>query len=338
VTPNETDAGLTYRKAIYTPMSDTLPAPWVIDIETCLNTPPNYIPCQRCVEVCDDNAIFFNLPLETIHQRHVGAVILAPGFRTEDPGRFGGLGYGTHADIVTSAELQRLLEAPGPTGGYASRPSDEEYPESVLLVLDNPSKFALYIVASQVHQLIEQDIERVSVLLLAQPADDTQREAAQALAEQAGVEVHWGGMFKVDPDEENHFEISYEDMTEKRLVRESYDLVVLCSDVEPPLGLEVLAEAAGVELADDGYIRVNGDNGVETTREGVYVAGCASGAKNIKDSMTGAQAAAGSATSQLDPRQLGAEAPAPTGTDSRPPLPPDTRQQIEQLLYALIDR
>ena len=86
--PTRQDAGLTYRKAIYTPMSDTLPQEWVIDIDNCLNTPPNYLPCNRCIEVCDDNAIFFNLPLETIHERQVGAVILAPGFRTEGPGSF----------------------------------------------------------------------------------------------------------------------------------------------------------------------------------------------------------------------------------------------------------
>ena len=91
VLPNEADAGLTYRKAIYTPLSDTLPPEWVIDIEACLNKPPNYLPCQRCIEVCDPDAIFFNLPLETIHERHVGAVILAPGFRTEDPDRFADL-------------------------------------------------------------------------------------------------------------------------------------------------------------------------------------------------------------------------------------------------------
>jgi len=177
--------------------------------------------------------------------------------------------------------------------------------------------------------------------LLAAPANDAQREAAQALADKTGVEVHWGGMFKVDPTEENTFEISYQDLTEKRYVQEAYDLVVLCSDVEPPEGLAELAKTADIELADDGYIRVNGEAGVETSREGVFAAGCASGAKNIKDSLTGAQAAASSAAAQLDPRQLqadGAEAPAGAGEQSRPPLPPDTRQQIEQLLYALIDR
>jgi heterodisulfide reductase subunit A len=246
VTPNEWDAGLTYRKAIYTPMSDTLPEPWAIDIESCLNKPPNYLPCQRCVEVCDDNAIFFNLPLETIHERQVGAVILAPGFRTEDPGRFAGIGYGTHPDVVSSAELQRLLESPGPTGGFASKPSNEEYPESVLLVLDNPSEFALYIVASQVHQLLEQDIEAVAVLILAPPGEAEQKATVQALAEGAGIEVHWGALFKVEPGEENTLDVSFEDLSANRFARQNYDLVVLCSDVEPPADLAMLAAAAGI--------------------------------------------------------------------------------------------
>jgi heterodisulfide reductase subunit A len=200
VRPNEYDAGLTHRKAIFTPMSDTLPEPYVINIEDCLNTPPNYLPCNRCTEVCDDNAIHFDLPAETLHQRQVGAVILAPGFRTEDAGRFAELGYGAHPDVVTSAELQRLLEDPGPTGGFASKPSNEEYPESVLLVLDNPSPFALYIVASQVHQLLEQDVGKVAVLILAQPSEES-RPAAQEMADKAGVDVFWGAMFKVDPSD-----------------------------------------------------------------------------------------------------------------------------------------
>jgi heterodisulfide reductase subunit A len=66
VVSNEFDAGLTYRKAIYTPMGETLPEAWVIDIENCLNTPPNYLPCNRCIEVCADDAILFNLPLDTV--------------------------------------------------------------------------------------------------------------------------------------------------------------------------------------------------------------------------------------------------------------------------------
>jgi heterodisulfide reductase subunit A len=343
VRPNEFDAGLTHRKAISTPMSDTLPEPYFINIEDCLNTPPNYLPCNRCIEVCDDNAIHFDMALETLHQRQVGAVILAPGFKTEDPSRFVEMGYGAHPDVVTSAELQRLLEDPGPTGGYASKPSNEEYPESVLLVLDNPSPFALYIVASQVHQLVEQDVAKVAVLILAQPSDES-HEAAQGLADTAGIEVFWGTLFKVDPSEDSELAVSYEDLTVNRFVRSAYDMVVLCNDVEPPTGLARLAEAAGVDLAENGYLAVSGTNGtvIGTSRPGVFVAGCAGGAKNIKSSLAESQAAAAAATALLDPRVLEAEptqAAQPAADGQIPPaVQDDMRKQLEQLLYALINR
>jgi len=344
VQPNEYDAGLTFRKAIYTPMGETLPEAWVIDIESCLNTPPNYLPCQRCVEVCDDNAIFFNLPLETLQERQVGAVILAPGLQIEDSASFSELGYGTHPDIVMSAELQRLLESPGPTGGYASKPSNEEYPESVLLVLDNPSHFALYIVASQVHQLLEQDVEKVAVLVLSPVTQESEYKEAQELAAKTGIHVSWGAMFKVEPTPDNTLNVSYEDFSAKQFTQASYDMVVLCSDVKPPESLADLVQTTGVELTDKGYIAVAGANGatVSTSVPGIFVAGCASGAKNIKDSIAEAQSAAVSALSQLDPRVLQSDSAAEQ-TITKPGAaaqmsPDDMRGQIEQLLHALISR
>lgn len=344
VLPNEFDAGLTYRKAIYAPMSETLPAEWVIDIQACLNTPPNYLPCQRCVEVCADNAIHFNLPLDTVHERQVGAVILAPGFQIKDGESFADLGYGAHPDIVMSAELQRLLESPGPTGGYASKPSTEEYPESVLLVLDDPSHFALYIVASQVHQLLEQDVETISVLVLSQLTQQSEQAKVQELAIKTGVQVRWGAMLKVDPSADNKLDVSYEDFSTKRYVNQTYDMVVLCSDVGPPDGLRELAQTTGIALADSGYIAPGGANGagVSTSRPGIFVAGCASGAKNIKDSIADAHAAASCALEQLDPRMLDSadtSEKAPGKTATAPQVPADDmRKQIEQLLYALISR
>jgi len=342
VLANEYDADLTYRKAIYTPLGETLPGEWVIDIENCLNTPPNYLPCNRCVEVCADDAIHFNLPLDTVHERQVGAVILAPGFQIEGGAQFAELGYGAHPDIVTSAELQRLLESPGPTGGYASKPSNEEYPDSILLVLDNPSHFALYIVASQVHQLLKQDVGTVSVLVLSQPATDSEYPEVTELAGQTGIQVHWGTMLKVDPTPDNTLSVSYEDFSAKRYVQDVVDMVVLCCDVQPPDGLAELAQTVNVELADNGYLAVAGANGVSiaTSQPGIFVAGCASGPKNIKTSIMGAQAAASAALAQLNPRLLqAAAAPEQAESASKSPVPADDmREQIEQLLYALLSR
>lgn len=342
VVSNEFDAGLTYRKAIYTPMGETLPAAWVIDIRNCLNTPPNYLPCNRCIEVCDDDAIHFNLPLDTVHERQVGAVILAPGFRIEGGEDFAELGYGAHPDIVMSAELQRLLESPGPTGGYASKPSNEEYPDSVLLVLDNPSHFALYIVASQVHQLLEQDVGTVAALVLSQPTAESDYSEVTELVEKTGVQVHWGTMFKVDPTPDDTINVSYEDFSAKRYVQDTYDMVVLCSDVRPADGLSELAQTAGIDLGDTGYIAVSNANGagVSTSQPGIFVAGCAGGPKNIKDSIADAQAAASAALAQLDPRLLQSDL-AQQKVEQEPATSPEVspdemRQQIEQLLYALI--
>ena len=333
VLPNEFDVGLTFRKAIYTPMITTMPEAWAIDIENCLNTPPNYLPCNRCTEVCDDNAIHFDQALETKHERNVSAVILAPGMQIQSGEEFTDLGYGAHPDIVTSAEMQRLLESPGPSGGYASRPSNEEYPESVLLVLDDPSPFGLYIVASQAKQLLDQDIETVSVLVLSQPASE---EAAQQLTEKTGINVHWGAAFRVEPQDGN-IGVSFEDFTDKKYVRQNFDMIVLCVDVEPPEGLATLAETAGVSIGESGYLRVSGTNGgqIESSEPGILIAGCGSAPKNIHDSICDANAAADKAVSLLNPILLegeGAEAPAQAAPND------DMRAQIEKLLFALVER
>ena len=344
VTANEYDAGLTFRKAIYTPMAETMPEAYVIDIDSCLNKPPNYLPCNRCVEVCDDDAIYFDQALETTHKRHVGAVILAPGFKLEDSAAYAELGYGKHADIVTSAELQRLMETPGPTGGYATRPSNEEYPESVLLVIDNLSRFALYIVASQTRQLLEQDVGEVAILILAQPGSGDEATKAQEFASSSGISLHWGTVFSADPTDGEQLEVSFEDLSSHRFVKQEYELVVLCTEVRPADGLSELALTADIALSDDGYLNAEQSNGgnVATSRPGVFLAGCASGAKNIKESITDATAAANAALAQLDPRLLTADA----GPESEPAkekaakaVPPDDLQhQIEGLLYALLDR
>ncbi len=343
VTANEYDAGLTFRKAIYTPLPDTLPPEYVINIDDCLNSPPNYLPCQKCVEICEDDAIHFDLPVETRHERHVGAVILAPGFQMEDGANHADLGYGSHTDIVTSAELQRLLESPGPTGGFASKLSDEEYPESVLFVMENPSQFALYIAASQVHQLLEQDVEKIVVLVLSSLRDERDRAEAQQIADTFGIEVCQGTMFEVDPDAEEPLAVAYQNLSTQQYVRTTFDMVVLCSDVGPSDGLPALTEVAEVELAQDGYVSVvdKDGSGVTTTRPGVFVAGCGSGPKNIKDSLASARAAAGDALANLDQRLLREdyvpESEAAADADAAK-SEEETRALIEKMLYALLER
>lgn len=338
VLPNEFDAGLTFRKAIYTPMLKTLPEAWVIDIDNCLNTPPNYLPCNRCASVCEDDAIHFDQPLQRQHERHVAAVILAPGMHVQSGEEFAELGYGSHPDIVTSTEMQRLLESPGPTGGFASKPSNEEYPESVLLVLDDPSSFSLYIAASQAEQLLAQDVDKVSVLVLSPPENVA---AADELTAKTGIDVSWGAAFSTSEQGNGGIAVSYEDLSAKKFVRHDFDMIVLCVDVTPQAGLQALAETSGVALGPDQYLATSGENGaaVATARPGVFVAGCGSGPKNIRHSIAEARAAAQAALAQLNPILLNSEQHETHESRQAGAASPDElRVQIEKLLTALIAR
>ncbi len=337
VLANEFDAGLSYRKAIYSPLPETLPSEWVVDIEHCLNTPPNYLPCNRCIEACEDDAIHFDMALETVTEHPVGAVVVASGFDLADDSGLEALGYGTHPDVVTSAELQRLLESPGPTGGYATRPSNEEYPDSVLLVLDAMSPFALYIVASQVNQLLAQDVGRVSLLLIAPAPKGDEYADAQRLIAAAGIDVRHGAMLEVAADDDGQLAVSFEDTSDRQFAREHWDMVVLCSDVRASEGAEVLASVIGTELDGGGYFPAE-------PGAGISVAGCAAGPINIKEALASAERAAAAALDCLDPRLLredyASAEPQVSETSETPEASAeddDKRRQIELALYALLE-
>ncbi|GAG38036.1 unnamed protein product, partial [marine sediment metagenome] len=82
------------------------------------------------------------------------------------------------------------------------------------------------------------------------------------------------------------------------------DLVVLANAVQPPAGLADLASTLGIELDGDGFLRSEESRGglVATTRPGIYAAGCASGPKDIPDSVAEGGAAASWALSDLTSR------------------------------------
>jgi len=64
----------------------------------------------------------------------VDAVIWATGWDPPDATRFEGLGYGTHANLITNVMMERLAAPSGPTGGKIQRPSDGKGVESVAFV------------------------------------------------------------------------------------------------------------------------------------------------------------------------------------------------------------
>jgi heterodisulfide reductase subunit A len=112
---DEFNAGLSKRKPIYIPFPQATPQIVTIDPETCIEFKSGK--CKKtCVEKCDRNAFDFKQK-EKIEEIKVGTIILTTGFQTFDARRIPYYGYGKYPNVYTSLEVERLVNASGPTGG-----------------------------------------------------------------------------------------------------------------------------------------------------------------------------------------------------------------------------
>ncbi len=314
VLPNEFDSGMAARKAIYTPIPQAVPGAYVIDMDHCLNDPPNYIPCVHCYEICPPKCIDFLMPRERRVTLEVGAIIVAAGYDTVDPWRLREFGYGKHPDILTALEFERLINSAGPTGGEIVRPSDGRHPNNILFVLcvgsrDRRffrycSRFCCMYSIKHAYQALDHGIRDVIVLYMDVRAYGKGFDGFWERAREAGARFVRGRPARVEPNGAGQIRVVYEDTEWGVRVQQDFDMVVLATAVSPPAGLPELAQRLGVELDADGFIKALETQGglVMTTRPGVYAAGCVAGPKDIPDSVSEGSGAAALALSHLTRR------------------------------------
>ncbi len=302
-TVQEFDEGLSQRSAIYTPFAQAEPGAYIIDIDLCLNDPPNNMPCTRCQDACLPQAISFNQYGEDTFDVEVAAVITSTGFDMLDPSVVKDYGYGNHPDILTSMEFERMVNAAGPTAGHLMRPSNKEDPESALFVLCVGSRDQRYCAycsrvccmysIKEAHQAYDHGIKDVTVLYMDIRAYGKGFDEFHERTLKEGVKYIRGRPSKIDTEGEKPL-VTYEDTELGKIMKKEFDMIVLAPALLPPKGTDKLAELLGVNLDMDGFIETNEIDGfaVATTRPGVFVAGCASGPKDIPDSVAEASAAA----------------------------------------------
>lgn len=300
---NEFDVGMAARKAIYTPIEQSVPGPYVIDEDNCLNEPPNYLPCSRCTDACGPNAIDFDMKPKRI-ERDVASVIVATGFDILNGSMLGEFGYGKHPDIITSMELERLLQASGPSLGEIIKPSDRKHPENVLFVLCAGSRDERYrkycsriccmYSIKEAYQIKDHGIKQVDVAYMDIRAFGKGFDEFYERTRDSGVRFIRGRPAKVSRGESG-LDVTFEDTENSQgsAQKKKYDLVVLALAAVPSSGTAELAKTLGIEVGEDGFFKTLDSTAgfVESSRPGVYLAGCATGPKDIPDSVTEAGAA-----------------------------------------------
>ena len=130
-TPNEFNRGLNTRSAIYTPFAQAIPNVPVIDCDNCIKFKTGK--CGICAKVCQAGAIDYEQQDEIVTEKY-GAIVVATGFDTIKLDKYDEYAYNQSPDVITSLELERVMNAAGPTHGHLERLSDGKAPKEIVFV------------------------------------------------------------------------------------------------------------------------------------------------------------------------------------------------------------
>ena len=128
VVPDEYQQGFSSRHAIYLPFPQAVPASFTLDADNCLGFNP--VACGKCRDVCDKKCIDFDAK-DDVFDLEIGSIVVATGMDVYDPRENDEYGYTRYANVVTSMEFERLINAGGPSSGELVRPSDREVPKRI---------------------------------------------------------------------------------------------------------------------------------------------------------------------------------------------------------------
>ncbi len=269
--------------------------------------------CQECVTACPSDAIHLDWREQT-HEVKVGAVVLATGYKLFDADLKPEYGFGKFKNVITGMQMDRLL-APTRPFNTVLRPGDGKVPERIAYILctgsrdetvGNPlcSRFCCMYSIKQ-NQLVmgALPLAEVTVHYMDIRAPGKRYDEFYEGAKSMGATYIKGRVAKITETPDGNLILRYEDIEHGgALVEAEYDMVVLAVGVQPNREVERLF--SGEELALDPYHYVAEPNEDldpgRTNIPGVFVAGAASGAKDIADSILHAGAAVAQVAAHLE--------------------------------------
>ncbi len=311
VVPNEFEVGMGARKAIYSPFAQAVPNTHIIDREHCLNG--DFLVCSNCAESCDRDAINFDDRGDEI-ELDVGSVVVATGFDVYNASAISSYGYTLFDNVLTNMEMERILNATGPTRGHIIRPSDHEVPKKIAFVQcvgsrgEGKEKGCAYcsrfccMNAVKDCMLVKQHEPEINELLVyyidLRAAGKGFEEFYQRSLDMEELKYVRGRPSKILEDPETKDLIIYvEDGETGKVSRTRVNMVVLSTGAVAAESNRPLADILGIDLDENAFFRANGKMGspLETSKDGIYVCGCAAGINDVSDSVAQASGAAAEA-------------------------------------------
>jgi heterodisulfide reductase subunit A len=312
--PDEFNQGLGKRKPVYIPFPQATPQVVLIDPERCIEFKSGK--CKKtCAEACDRNAVDFTQK-ETFEEIAVGAIIVATGFKPVSPDKVPYYGYGRYPNVFTALEVERLVNASGPTGGEVLT-RDGKKPKTVGIIHcvgsrdENTNRWCSRVCCMyslKLAHLIKEhtDAEIFNFYIdMRTPGKGYEEFFDKVLKE--GVHFVRGRVAEVSnwafsPEEEGKLTIRVEDTLIGRVRRIPVDMVVLATGLEAHADAQDVRRLFNMSCSSEGFFLERHPKlaPVNTFTDGVFIAGACQGPRDIPDTVAQAGAAAAEALALID--------------------------------------
>ncbi|MDR3089635.1 MAG: CoB--CoM heterodisulfide reductase iron-sulfur subunit A family protein [Desulfobulbaceae bacterium] len=330
--PDRFNAGLSERRAAYIMFPQAVPKKAVIDIDNCLNCAgreigtepkvnaktgkPILAPCEKaCPAQAIDRSIAHD-PQGEIVEIQVGSIVVATGFQVMEKDWFKEMAPAS-PNVITALQLERIISATGPSEGKLTRPSDHEKPHVISFLSCMGSRdehFHSYCSRVCCMYMIKQARllkEKYPDLVINMHFIDV-RSAGKGYdeyytgARAMGINIFKGKVGGLEMLPGDKLRVLAYDMEGATPIEYESDLVVLATAIELPGDAVSLAQKLGLQFCGSNFFReLHPKLGpVETAVEGLFLAGCCQGPKDIPDTVSQAKGAAAAAAVPLSQGQV----------------------------------
>src|SRR5512137_1198230 len=330
---DEFNEALGKRKPVYIPFPQATPQIVLIDPDVCLNFKRNKNPdgtpivgdkCKKtCVEACGEKKAIDFTQKDEIKEIKVGTILVCTGFKAFDAKRIPQYGYGTYPNVYTALEIERLVNASGPTGGEVvlregkNPDGTPKHPKAIGIIhcvgsRDKKtnlwcSRVCCMYSLKLAHLLKEHTgAEIYNFYIDMRTPGKSYEEFYNKLLEE-GTNFIRGRVGEVTDwaftkEEEGKLIIRVEDTLAGFVRRVPVDMVVLATGLEPQADAQDVRRLFNMSCGSEGFFLERHPKlaPVNTFNDGIYIAGCCQGPRDIPDTVAQAGAAAAEAMALID--------------------------------------
>lgn len=282
-------------KAVHAPFAEATPFSYILDEGRCLRVRGEK--CDLCQKTCPTKAIEFDLkPKE--QELKADAIIVATGFDVFDARLKGSLGYGRYPNVVTGLDLEQVFAREG----YLRLPGNGKEPHNIAFIQCVGSRDTSHDYCSQVcckyamklAGLIKYQSRDTQVTIFYIDLQTAGKGFAQFYEDyKKSIRFVRGVPVEILQTPSGELEVKFEDISQGKVCRDNFDLVVLSVGISPGRDSWDLARVLGINLSDDGFFAVRDSlSPNETNVAGIFVAGTCQAPRDIPDSIAHGTAAA----------------------------------------------